>query len=94
MQNIRFKKDSLLPYAEKLLKSVKLTRRTILAKIAEFYDPCGFWEITIKLQRNLATIPLKGLDWDEQIPELEQAQWSELLTTFVELNDIQSRFLR
>ena len=30
--------------AEKLLKSITLTRRTILAKVGEFYDPCGFWE--------------------------------------------------
>ena len=34
-------------------------------------------------------LPLKGLDWDEKIPELEQARWSEILTTFDELNDIQ-----
>ena len=34
-------------------------------------------------------LPLKGLDWDEKIPELEQAKWLEILTTFVELNDIQ-----
>ena len=37
----------------------------------------------------LAMLPLKGLDWDEKIPELEHAMWSEILTTFVELNDIQ-----
>ena len=71
MQNIRFKKDSLLPYAEKLLKSVKLTRRTILAKIAEFYDPCGFWE-TIKLQRNLAMIP------DDWIGMKKSQNWNKL----------------
>ena len=68
---------------EKLLQSVKLTRRTVLAKVAEFYDPCRFWE-PIKLQRKLTMLSLKGLDRDEKIPELEQARWSKVLTTFVE----------
>ena len=60
----------------------------MLAKVAEFYDPCGFWEL-VKLQMKLAMLPLKGLEWDEKIPELEQARWTEILTTFVELNNIQ-----
>ena len=55
--------------AEKLLSSITLTRRTVLAKVAEFYDPCGFWE-PIKLQMKLAMLPLKGLEWDEKIPDL------------------------
>ena len=74
--------------AEKLLKSVTLTRRTILDKVAEFYDPLGFLE-PIKLQMKLAMFLLKELDWDEKTPEPEQAKWLEILTTFVELNDIQ-----
>ena len=73
---------------EKLLKSISHTRRTILAKVAEFYDPCGFWK-PIKLQLKLAMLPLKGLECDEKIPEMEQTKRSEILTTFVELNDIQ-----
>ena len=40
-------------------------------KVAEFYDPCGFWE-PIKLQMKLAMLPLNGLEWDKKIPELEQ----------------------
>ena len=73
------KKPNLTPVcsrddADKLLISVTLTRRTILAKVAEFYDPCRFWE-PIKLQMKLAMLPLKGLNWDKKIPELEQAKW-------------------
>ena len=68
--------------AEKLLKTVSLTWRTILAKVTEFYDPCGFWE-PIKLQMKLAMIPLKGMEWDEKISDSEQAKWSEILITFV-----------
>ena len=55
---------------------------------SSIYDPCGFWE-PIKLQMKLAMLPLKELDWDEKIPEIEQTKWSEILTTFIELNDIQ-----
>ena len=71
-----------------LLKGVSLTRRTILAKVAEFYDPCGFWE-PIKLQMKLAMLPLKDLEWDEKISDEEQAKWFKILMTFVKLNDIQ-----
>ena len=42
-----------------------------------------------KLQMKLAMLPFKGLDWDEKIPELEQARWLEGLTTFIKLNDMQ-----
>ena len=70
------------------MKTISLTGRTILAKVAEFYDPWGFWE-PIKLQMKLAILPLKGLEWDEKISDSEQAKWSEILTTFVELNNIQ-----
>ena len=30
--------------AEKLLQSFTLTRRTVIAKVADFYDPYRFWE--------------------------------------------------
>ena len=66
-----------------LLQDIKLTRRTILAKVTDFYNPCGFWE-PIKLQMKLAMLPLKGLEWDDKISDIEQDKWSEILTTFVE----------
>ena len=37
----------------------------------------------------LAMLSLKGLEWDEKISDSEQAKCSEILMTFVELNDIQ-----
>ena len=84
------KKPNLTPVnsredAEKLLRSVVLTRRTMLSKVAELYDPCGFWE-QIKLQMKLAMLPLKGLDWDEEIPSIQQAKWAEIITTFQSLS--------
>ena len=87
------KKPDLIPVcssedAKNPLKNVTLTRRTILAKVAAFYDPWGFWE-PIKLQMKLAMLLLKGLEWDERIPDCEQIKWTKILTLFVELNDIQ-----
>ena len=87
------KKPNLTPVnsredTEKLLNSVILTRRTILSKVAELYDPCGFWE-PIKLQMRLAMLPLKGLDWDEQISSIQQATWTNIITSFIDLNNIQ-----
>ena len=57
--------------AEKLLNSITLTRRTILAKVAKFYNPCGFWE-PIKLQMKLTMLPLKDLEWDERFLNLSK----------------------
>ena len=93
IKRLEDKKTNLIPVcsredAKNLLKNVTLTRRTILAKVAEFYDPCGFWE-PITLQMKLAMLPLKGLEWDERIPDSEQIKWTEIRTVFVELNDIQ-----
>ena len=76
--------------AEILLKTIKLIRRTILSKVAELYDPCGFWE-PIKLQMKLTMLPLKGLDWDEEISSTEQEKWTDIIAMFVDLNDIQNR---
>ena len=67
--------------AEKLLKTISLSRITSLAKVAEFNDPCGFWE-PIKLQMKLLMLPLKGFDWDEKISDSEQVKWKEILMTF------------
>ena len=57
----------------------------MLSKVAELYDPCSFWE-QIKLQMKLAMLPLKGLDWDEEIPSIQQAKWAEIITTFQSLS--------
>ena len=37
----------------------------------------------------LAMLPLKGLDWDEKIPSIEQEKWTEIIAMFVDPNDIQ-----
>ena len=59
----------------KVLKGVKISRRTVVSKMAELWDPIGLWE-PYKLQLKLDSIPLKGLDWDYELPEDLQSTWT------------------
>ena len=73
--------------AEKVLSTAVITRRIIISKIAEFYDPYGFWE-PIKVQMKLEMLPLQGKDWDEVLSEEDQVKWKNVLKTFVSLTNI------
>ena len=65
--------------AELMLKEVSLTRRMILAKISELFDPCGFWE-PVKVQLKLELRKIQEFDWDEVIPMEFQTRWKEILS--------------
>ena len=68
--------------AERLLASVTITRRVILSKVAEFYDPLGIFE-PLKLQLKLALSDLDGLGWDEEVsPEIAQ-EWKRRFVDFI-----------
>ena len=56
--------------AKKLLSSVKMTKRIVVSKVSEFYDPLGIFEPT-KLQLKLEMTKLTGLQWDDFVPEKE-----------------------
>ena len=73
--------------ADLMLKDVKLTRRMILAKISEVFDPCGFWE-PIKVQMKLEMKKIQDLDWDTIIPKEQQTLWKETLRGYVYLHEI------
>ena len=73
--------------AIKLLEPIKLTRRLIISKISELFDPCGLWE-PIKLQLKLASSRLSGLSWDQVVPEAEQSYWKTKLTEFIDYNKL------
>ena len=73
--------------AENLLASIKLTRSLIVAKISEFFDPCGFFE-PIKLQMKLLTGTLKGKGWEEVLSEEDQTVWRKILKGYVDLPNI------
>ena len=73
--------------AEKLLQPLQITRRQVISKIAEVFDPIGLWE-PIKLNLKLAAAELNGLEWDQPIPEEQQKIWKENLTKFVSYNNL------
>ena len=64
--------------------SAPITRKTIISKLAEMYDPCGFFE-PYKLQLKLDATELNGLDWDKPLNEQLQDYWVERFREFVSL---------
>jgi hypothetical protein len=73
--------------AELMLKEVNLTRRMILAKISELFDPCGFWE-PVKVQLKLELRKIQEFGWDEVIPLEYQIRWKKILRDYVYLSEI------
>ena len=69
--------------------SPKLTKRTILSKLASIYDPVGFAAaIVVKLKIALQELWQLGLDWDDKIPPTSKQMWISLLEEVVKLNDV------
>ena len=67
-----------------LLQSTKITRRLVLSKLAEIYDPVGLWE-PYKLQLKLDSNCLSGLDWDVELePELQE-MWGDRFKEFLDI---------
>jgi len=65
-----------------LLDKVKFTRRIVVAKVAEHYDPVGWFE-ALKLQLKLELSRLNQFSWDEELPCDLQVLWKELLQTHI-----------
>ena len=63
--------------AEKLLRDVKVTRRMVLGKVSELWDPCGFFE-PLKLQLKLEMLPLSGIEWDAVLADEFQEPWKNI----------------
>ena len=45
-----------------------LTRAGVLSRVAELYDPCGWWE-PLKVQMKLALQQFNSLEWTAPVPE-------------------------
>ena len=76
--------------AEKLLQPISITRRQIISKIAELFDPVGLWE-PIKLNLKLKAAKLNGMDWDQPIPEEIQDAWKSKLVEFIDYKTLSAR---
>ena len=75
---------NLVPATNHVKVNIKMTRRHIIAKIAEFYDPIGIWE-PLKLQLKLRAASMNGLEWDQELAEDEKKAWSDTLQIFPEI---------
>ena len=73
--------------AEDLLSTSTLSRRVIVSKIAEFFDPIGLWE-PLKLQLKLHSSRLNKLPWDQRLPPEEESFWKTKLVEFVKFRDL------
>ena len=56
-----------------------MTRATILGRVAEFYDPVGWFE-PLKLQMKLLLTTLNQLEWCTPVPADQAEPWVELFT--------------
>ena len=68
----------------KVLESKKITRRMVTSKIAELFDPCGFWE-PYKLQLKLDRHKLNGLNWDVELDADLQKHWTSRFQQFLDI---------
>ena len=76
--------------ATRLLSSTKITRRMVMSKIAEFYDPNGLFE-PLKLQYKLGLSALNPFEWDIPLPEELQKEWTGRLAKLVEIPKIRTQ---
>ena len=64
-----------------------MTRAGILSRVAELYDPCGWWE-PIKVQMKLSMQHLNGLEWTAPVPAEHRQEWVSLFNTMNKLKEI------
>ena len=73
--------------AENILKSASLTRRVIISKVAEFFDPIGLWE-PMKLKLILHSACLNNIPWDQKLSPEDENFWKIKLTQFVKFHEL------
>ena len=73
---------------QKLIMARKVTKRDVLSRMSEMYDPCGIWE-PFRVQMKLAMIPLNGIDWDATLSEDLRSRWAQLLANFAEVKSLE-----
>ena len=76
--------------AEELLSQVSLTRRIIISKIAEIFDPLGLWE-PIKLQLKLQSSELNSIPWDKTLNPDNQVKWKKTLAKFTRYGELSAK---
>ena len=71
-------------------KEKPATRRGILSIVSSIYDPLGFISLCILPAKGiLQDLCLKGLGWDDQIPELSKQKWEAWLRELPKLEQFE-----
>ena len=73
-----------------MLCSISLTRRHVISKVSEFFDPVGLWEL-VKLQLKLHASKLSCISWDQILEDADQVFWKEELAKFAELGSLRAK---
>ena len=68
----------------RLLSSKNISRRMVISKLAEVYDPIGLWE-PLKLQLKLEAKLLNGIDWDVALEPDMQNHWKRRFQQFLDI---------
>ena len=67
----------------------KLTKKLCAGKVAEVYDPLGWvTPVTAGFKIDINQLTLRGLDWDDQIPDEFRQMWVSNFEMIQELKDI------
>ena len=71
----------------KLLETSDITRRIVVSKTAELWEPVGCWE-PYKFQLKIAGQTLNGLDWDSPLTQESQEFWTERFKEFLDIPNL------
>ena len=70
--------------AEDLLQNLVITRRIVVSKVSEFFDPLGIWE-PLKLQLKLSMKSLVHLDWEDPLTPEDQETWKQRFVDYIDI---------
>ncbi len=75
---------------ESKLARPPLTKRTILSRIARIYDPIGFAAVfLIRAKISIQELWMMGQEWDQELPEETQKNWSKFFKELEHLNTVE-----
>ncbi len=74
----------------KLLSNLEITRRVVVSKVAEYWEPVGIWE-PYNCQLKLSAQALNGLNWDTPLDHDIQEHWRERFKEFIQIPQLSVR---
>jgi hypothetical protein len=70
-------------------QEIKLTKRTILSRVAQIYDPVGIAAaFIIKAKIGMQRLWQGGYGWDEELPPEVCDEWKQIFDQFERLNEV------